>query len=280
VHPWIWTVILLCLLSLLPSLALAQPLPYDRSAPTLSGLVAWWIGQPGFVGGLRWYEQTGRFPGTLTGGPTWAVSTRQYGRYALRFDGTNDYVSVAAHTSLEPPQRTTMFWMRGGALGDYQGLVGAQHATHYFNTFVRYVSSNGYIAVYFKMTSGDNALDTSAGLTVPLGVWTHVAVTGGNGFVRTYLNCQFNQSVTSSGTLVASPSAALLFGASGSPIANWYNGTLDDVRIYARVLSPQEICAAMREPPPLVVAQTPPAWLPAAAAGAAGSFLPFFAPAQ
>jgi hypothetical protein len=241
-------VLLLLWLLLVPQLAWSQAQQYDRTAPTLKGLVAWYLGRPGFVWGPQWYDVTGRFHGTLTGGAAWALSTRQGGAYEMRVDGSGDYVSVAAHAALEPGQRTVTLWMKANAGGGaYQALVSNQSDTNFFNILYRPSTSNN-LAIYFKTTGGDNALDTGNSSSIVSGVWTHIAAIGGAGTIATYKNCVLNESMSASGTLVAS-NVALLFGAVGASPAQEFGGALEDIRIYDRILTPQELCQVMRQPP-------------------------------
>jgi hypothetical protein len=168
--------------------------------------------------------------------------------YEMRLDGSGDYVSVAAHAALEPGQRTVTLWMKANAGGGaYQALVSNQSATNYFNLLYK-PSTNNTLAIYFKTTGGDNALDTGSGGSIVAGVWTHVAATGGNGTIATFKNCVPYESMSASGTLVAS-GAAMLFGAVGASPAQEFGGALADIRIYDRILTVQELCAVMRQPP-------------------------------
>lgn len=243
---WILTIGLL--LSLLHS-SEAQQQVYARNDASLRGLVAWYLGTPGFVNSLKWYDLTGRFHGTLTNGPSWNASARPQGKFEIRFDRSNDYVTVASNTKLEPPARTVALWMKATAGGpDYQALVGFQHATHYFNLFY-YGPGGKSLMVYFETNVGGNALDTLGGTNLPSSTWTHVAATYANGLLQTYVNCKFSQSL-SYGSTLAVGNTALLIGASNSPIANYFGGAIDDIRIYDRALAASELCLIMRQSSP------------------------------
>lgn len=242
------SILLLVFILLFPQFLSAQAQQYDRTAPTTKGLVAWYLGRPGFVWGPKWYDVTGRFHGTRVGGAAWAISVRPNGRYEMRVDGTGDYVSVSAHAALEPGQRTITLWMKPNAGGGaYQALVSNQNDTNYFNVLYR-PSAFNTIAIYFKTTGGDNALDTGTPGSISSGVWTHIAAIGGAGTIATYKNCVPYESISASGTLVAS-NAAMLFGAVGATPGQEFGGALDDIRIYNRILTAAEICAIMRETP-------------------------------
>lgn len=253
----------------------AQVQSYNRNDPSLRGLVAWYIGRAGLAHGARWYDAAGRLHGTFANGASWAASSRPQSQYEVRFDGSDDLVSVAAHAALDSPYRTIAFWMKApGGGADYQSLVGYQNATNYFNSYWRPGTPDHYHAVYFKTTAGENAIDTAAGLVIPTGVWVHLAVTYDGTAVRTYRNCAFNQSFASSGTLVASSSPLLFAGATSGTAAS-FAGALDDIRVYNRALAAQDLCTIMRQSPQQVFA--PPsmaALLPSVVAPS--GLLPFF----
>lgn len=212
--------------------------------------MAWYLGVPGYTRGPRWFEPIRGLHGTRVNDTVWGLSTRRDGKYEIQVDGTTDYITVAAHPALEPPVRTVTLWMKANAGGDaYQALVANQSDTNFFNILYRPSTQNN-LAIYFKLSGGDNALDTGNAGSIVSGVWTHIAVIGGAGTVATYKNCILNESGSFAGTIVAS-NVATLFGAVGASPAQEFGGALDDIRIYNRILTPPEICEVMRQAPPL-----------------------------
>lgn len=228
----------------------AQSQYVNRAHPSVQGLMAWYVARPGFVGGPWWYDVTGLNHGTLTnmgsGDPTsgWQRSTRPGSAGEVRFDGTDDYVTIPTSAALESPERTVMMWVKlRVADGNYKALIANNTDIDYFNVFLR---SGSRLAVYFTTTEDSDALDTAAGFSLTTGVWTHVTLTFTPGELRTYFNCRFDESRARGGTLVASGAPTLL-GAKGATPANWFPGMLDDIRIYNRALTPTDICAVMYE---------------------------------
>src|SRR4029077_5506129 len=105
-----WRLVLSVLLLLLPSLVAAQavdlyPLidfrsPLNRQHPLNRAVVGAWEVLPGLSGGALWYNLAGPYHGTLTnmatagGASGWGGTTRTGGYGEMRFDGSNDTVSI------------------------------------------------------------------------------------------------------------------------------------------------------------------------------------------
>jgi prepilin-type N-terminal cleavage/methylation domain-containing protein len=97
--------------------------------------------------------------------------------------------------------------------------------------------------VYFSIYSGGNTCSmlTSGFNSVPVGVWKHLAVTFNNGTATYYVDGKQTMSFTSPscisiGTLAGS---SLYIGSNAT--TSYFNGLVDDVRIYARTLKEAEI---------------------------------------
>ncbi len=94
--------------------------------------------------------------------------------------------------------------------------------------------------LYFDARLGDVDVPLMTQAIVPLNVWTHVAVTFDGAWLRLYLNGVESASRTASGTL----------GVTNEPmeIGKWFTGRLDEVRVYRRALSAQDIGVDMNTP--------------------------------
>jgi hypothetical protein len=85
------------------------------------------------------------------------------------------------------------------------------------------------------------------GNPVQQGTWTHVAVTAGANTMRLYVNGTQVRSKAISGSLPAT-SGALRIGGNAVWSNEFFDGTLDDVRVYSRALSAAEIQADRNTP--------------------------------
>lgn len=186
--------------------------------------------------------------GTLTNGPVWSSG-------ALTLDGTDDYVSVSdpgAGSVLDfasGDSITITAWINPNTLpgGNMifvtkSGTSGSATSNYQFETL------GSSLQFYFTNSGSWHGLTTSSGV-LTTGVWQFVAFTGTFGILqnaKAYVNgVSFAMSVDSGSPYTTAPTLAnepLWIGAEngGSP-ASFFDGQMDDIRIYRRILSSDEI---------------------------------------
>jgi len=217
---------------------------YVQSQTTVNetGLVGYWNFDEG--SGSTAYDSSGNSNhGTLINGPAW-ISGRDGG--ALSFDGINDCVDIAATTSLHNfSQMTIEAWINpksdGGAVID-RGFYSSPYWT------ISVGNSMGGMRWNTGQTTNDQGVlqDTT---NIPHSTWTHIALaligidsTSHN--ATWYINGQKESSAILPTGLnaITSTSNPLLIGKTSHPMYHGYfNGTIDEVRIYDRALSASEI---------------------------------------
>jgi hypothetical protein len=69
----------------------------------------------------------------------------------------------------------------------------------------------------------------------------HIAVTAEGSVLRLYIDGQLKLERTDAGPRVLNDMPVLIGRSAGAVSPNWFRGTIDDVRIYSRALSGQEI---------------------------------------
>ncbi len=158
------------------------------------------------------------------------------GSGAVSFDGTDDYVSVPHSASLSPTSAVTvMAWVKPTAtrIHDY---VDKGRDYHLF------LNASNILA--FEVTNLAGTTDSTGGSAVSTGSWSHIAGTfdGTTGKFAVYLNGALSGSKISSTVLdVRNSTSALTIG------NGWFSGLIsgsaDDVAVFNRALSAQEIKA-------------------------------------
>ena len=188
-------------------------------------------------------------PGTLAGGPNW-VDGRE-GK-ALLFDGTNDYVEVGDPASgVLDFEETQSFsfgaWIKPAIL-DTTGrrfISKRNGADVGYECSVIKRSGHGFFAELGDGSSAPSSYD--AGILVPLtvGEWYHVmtVVDREANELRLYLNGALQGTVNVTGLGSVAIGEALNLGRASGNSAKSFAGVLDEVRIYSRVLTPEEIMA-------------------------------------
>jgi len=182
--------------------------------------------------------------GTLNG-PTWVA-----GRVgsALSFDGTSDYVDVPDDDTLDlTTGATVMGWVKVDATTGYvQVLVSKWFACpgEWESAWVFEMEPDG-ITARWSTTIGTGFDMLLSNSTVPLGTWFHYAATYDGSVKKIYINGQETASRAVPGTL-GTNSNPLEIGRNAFVTClpeqrNWFKGTLDDIRIYNRALTAQEI---------------------------------------
>jgi sialidase-1 len=180
--------------------------------------------------------------GTVTNGATWAVGHLNNG---LTFDGTNDYVDAGNKTSMQFGQGdfTAAAWVKtdtitGNRFIFWYGDVGTAVPSWWVQ-----MESSGKVSFLIDGTSAPTgnyvATDTAA---LSVGVWTHIAVTREDSIIRIYVNGVETKAIyTSNIPDVTSASNGLAIGKDKNGTTRYWDGMIDEVRVYDRSLSSKEI---------------------------------------
>ena len=184
---------------------------------------------------------------------------------ALSFDGVNDWVTVPDASSLDLTTGMTLeAWVRPSALGGWRTVVFKERPGGVvYGLFADQAGSRPSGQVFIG--SERNAVGTAA---LPLNAWTHLATTYDGSWLRLYVNGSLASSLAVSGAMAASTGVLHLGG--NSVWGEWFNGLIDEVRIYDRALSGSEVqqdmaTAVSGSPPP------PDTTAPSAPSGLSGS---------
>jgi hypothetical protein len=181
-------------------------------------------------------------------GATWAP-----GRYgtALSFDGVNDMASVADADSLDLTTGMTLeAWVKPNARSDWGTVLlkdrGAGLAYSLYGTD----GANRPPSAYVNRNRDIRVLGGSA---LPLGAWSHLAATYDGSALRLYVNGALASTTAVTGAVPATSNPLRIGG--NTVWGEYFNGVIDEVRVYNRALAAAEIQADMNTP---VVAAPPP----------------------
>ncbi len=206
-----------------------QPVAYWRFEET-SGTVA--------------ADETGAHPGVYDGGVTLGVRGAPIGElgHGASFDGVDDGVEVPWAAALNPATFTVEAWARSDAgVVPYQAVVASyEHPPQSgFGLWADGAAEwNSYLG------NGNNGYATATA-TRAAGVWTHLVATYDGTTLRIHADGQLVHSTT--GVLSQNTSAPLGIGgvkyAAGGGWSELFQGSVDEVAVYATVLSPERILA-------------------------------------
>ena len=180
--------------------------------------------------------------GTLYGNPVW---TSGWIDGALQFDGADDYVYVGDHTLLRFSQSssfTISCWAKPDSQTGY--MVYQKDPLPEFGVF-GYCLYYNYSNNRFEFEVESSFYHSNSVLAnASAGSWHHVTAVYSNKSMKIYLNGQLKGSGTFGGDAgTTTTNYGLAIGAYYEAIGQWdfFDGILDDVRIYNRALSDAEI---------------------------------------
>jgi hypothetical protein len=179
----------------------------------------------------------GNPPTAGSGCPEWVDG--KYGK-ALSFDGVDDYVNITDSTSLNPSKISIELWVKPNSLQNLNGVISKGESGN--NRW--YVEINNTQYNWFVNFDGTwYAVGTSLAITND--VWKHIVFTYNGSVMKAYLNgTDVSQppsygSYSSSLPSLPTVSGNLYIGSIGA--GNYFNGVIDDVRIYSMALSADEV---------------------------------------
>jgi glucose/arabinose dehydrogenase/PKD repeat protein len=212
---------------------------YQAGGP--SGLVAAWSFNAGSGTTLLDVSGNGR-TGTISGA-TWSTQGK-YGN-ALSFDGVNDWVTVADHNSLDLTTGLTMSaWVFPTATtGVRDILIKEGSNVDIYNLYARNGAGRPESNVF---VGGLNRV--AEGAPLPANTWTHVAGTYDGAVLRLFINGVQAASQSIAGAISVSTGPLRIGG--NSIWGEFFQGRIDDVRIYNRALTQGEIQSDMNTPLP------------------------------
>jgi hypothetical protein len=182
---------------------------------------------------------------------------------ALSFDGVNDYVSIPHYDALQPAQITVDAWIKGDPLqgGPLSLVVDKSHGFGDFTGWVFQIDGNSG-SIYFHYGDGSDFPGVNSTSNVLDDDWHFVAAAVGGGMMKLYVDGVLEDSDAYSGT-PAGNTRPVNIGAAwgGGTFQRFFRGLIDEVEIYDRVLSADEIadlfnagsegkCKPVPPPPP------------------------------
>jgi hypothetical protein len=171
--------------------------------------------------------------GTLYNLPVWS-----YDHYALKFDGVNDSVNVSSGISTSDGI-TVELWVNASNIqpGVVSSLyqLGTQSGTVGFHWLYAQGTS-----LLWQYANGTNPIKKSAATFVK-DQWQHIVVTHNytSKEIKFYVNGSLKGTVTHTDDVLSVSNKSSYTGAYNG-FTHWFNGTIDEVRIFSRALTEQE----------------------------------------
>ncbi|MFA6341166.1 MAG: LamG-like jellyroll fold domain-containing protein [Candidatus Paceibacterota bacterium] len=185
--------------------------------------------------------------GSTTTSPIYYSTGGYNNKGTFYFDGTDDFINLGDMPSVENQSALTVsLWMKATTLSTLKFLIGKAGSTLAESCFAIETGTAGEKLIFGLNSATDNYAQTVSGV-ITAGSWHHVAMvfdgtqTGNTNRLRGYvngvlLNLVYNLTIP---TVTLSTNSDLHIGSSNS--TRYFNGLIDDVRIYQSALSSSEI---------------------------------------
>ncbi|MEE9403155.1 MAG: LamG domain-containing protein, partial [Desulfobacteria bacterium] len=208
----------------------------DNDTALISGLIAYWKFDEGE--GNTAYDSTGDHDGVVHGAQ-WTM-----GRIggAMSFDGRNDYVSVPNDDSLEGMSELTInMWVKPNSLGNYDCLI---HKGDWGDGFVAHIGAgvNRNEDIWWGADAKKPGTRVCSNANLSIGEWQMVTLWfKGDHQWKIYKNAtEIGSAIARVGAIPASADNIMIGHGFGS-VFTYFDGAIDDVRIYNRALTVPEI---------------------------------------
>lgn len=171
-------------------------------------------------------------------GHTCTVSGASWGMNGRNFDGADDYINCGNASVLQVSQAITiMAWINLLTPAGNRIIVGRRQGANNWQFYTTAIPKLGFTF----WSGGVERTALAAGNSIlPAGTWVLAAVTydGANG--NLYINGNIDKTASLTGTIDTNAAATTVGAGNTGGFQSW-SGTIGEVGIYARALSPQEI---------------------------------------
>lgn len=218
------SILILMLFAVLPRLAAEE------------GLIGYWKFDEG-KGDTAKDSSGNNNDGVLVRGPQWVEG--KFGK-ALKFDAgqrqkvevphSDSFATIDKAVTIEAWVNPANFnaWVSFGVKGDI--------------TYGMFINPAAYVRIHY---SGGNTLDTPNN-TIKANEWTHVVGTYDGSKVRIYINGEVKAEMNASVAIPASSASFVIGGTQES--RDWFDGMIDECKLYNRGLKEDEVKKSMKGP--------------------------------
>jgi hypothetical protein len=182
--------------------------------------------------------------GSLVNGAAWST-TAKFGA-AASFDGSNDRIDVADSSSLDLTSGMTLeAWVRPTANSSYRTVLLKEVSGELtYSLYAADSDHGGRPSGWNRIANVSRFADGTA--TLPLNTYSHIAVTYNGSSLVFYVNGVATRSTAMTGNMQTSTMPLRIGG--NTVWGEYFQGQIDEVRIYNRALSQSEIQTDMVTP--------------------------------
>ncbi|MCO5069369.1 MAG: hypothetical protein M9910_11925 [Kiritimatiellae bacterium] len=163
---------------------------------------------------------------------------------AYQFDGVNDWIETVNNVGamLSPSVSVSLWVKQTGPSINWGRFLSAGSPV---NSAFKMCANNDYGVTWRVIIPGQSIYDTMVTGAVPTAVWTHLVGTYDGSVLRLYRNGTQIVSKSFTGTQTTDTDTWAIGGEPGAHEGqghnSWFNGCLDDIRVYSRSISASEV---------------------------------------
>ncbi len=204
-----------------------------------TGLVGYWPMDEGT--GTTAYDASGYgYNGTLVNGPTWQFGTSCKVGDCLSFNGSNNYISLPSGTYFSGPFTITS-WVYVRSYNNWSRLLDFGNGAGSDNVLFAISQGTSGDAYLESWNGGTRGFSLSSGAPLPLNQWVFLVGEANGQNATIYLNGQPWVTMATTFTATNVTRTMNYIAQSNWSADSYANASFDDIRIYNRALSAQEI---------------------------------------
>ncbi|GAA4450198.1 hypothetical protein GCM10023189_10550 [Nibrella saemangeumensis] len=197
--------------------------------------------------------------GSLLNGATYTSDRKGNNNAALSLNGTGAYFNIPDYTALRPSQITISLWFRlaspvtSSRMQLYNKSRFSDGANEQYSALLKPgnpgITVNGDIKRNSNCVAGQG-WQTASGTTniLTVNVWHHYVCTFDGNTITIYLNGNFFKSEpVPAGAIDNCPGGTLKFGAQAAGYPDYFNGAMDEIRIYNKALNSAQVQALFNQ---------------------------------
>lgn len=185
-------------------------------------------------------ERVNNYNGTVTGA---VLSPDRFGtnNSSYYFNGINNKIYIG-NSLIVQDRISVSCWVKSTATSGQIISTGSRNSYRIGKT------ENG-VDCGLYLSDATDGYGIGASAVVDCSDWTHVVIVYNGSEVKLYINGQLKSSDTGAGSVFCNQTVYLNFGTYqwGSSCSDWYKGYLDDVRLYNRAITSEEVNALYHE---------------------------------
>lgn len=225
------------------SVVVAKSLKYAvRITPFTQGLVGYWrMDEDPAIHNTSIIDESGEGNSGVLNTGDGATNKSVAGKFnrAITFDGIDDYVALGNPVSLQITETITLSaWIKSNDKSEKKRIINKLDSGAGQQSYTLFTGTNG--KVIFKFWTGGVAKSVSSTTDIVDGNWHQVIATYDGSSMRIYIDGVLEATTSSITGAIDNDSSNVDIGRKADN-NQFFNGQIDDVRIYNRALSSEEV---------------------------------------